>query len=306
MGELMMLKGERWEIRKGEDDYPAALYDLEHPPEVLYGMGERDVLDTMCLGVIGARRPTPYGLVISAKAGRVAAESGITVVSGGALGCDAAAGRGALNAGGKTIVVSGVGADRIYPRFSEDVFRRATSGGGAVVSLLPWGTEVHRGQFIQRNAIIAALSTALVVAEAGERSGTASTAHVAFDLGREVYAVPGSIFSPESRGANALIRDGAAIITSEEDLELLISRDFGVLRMLEERPATPQGRLLSALIASPMRPDDLANHLGKSPLEVLRQLADYEVRGVVQRLPDGRYAPTQETYLARDTIGGQQ
>lgn len=306
MAELLTQTGDRWEIRRGDAGYPAALRDLEHPPEVLYGMGDPSMLETMGLGIIGARRPTPYGLVIAAKAGRIAAESGITVVSGGALGCDAAAARGALNAGGKTIVVSGVGADRIYPRFSEDVFKRAASGGGAVISLLPWGTEVHRGQFIQRNAIIAALSTALVVAEAGERSGTASTAHAAFDLGREVYAVPGSIFSPESRGANALIRDGAAIITSEEDLELLISRDFGVLRMLEERPATPQGRLLSALIASPMRPDDLANHLGKSPLEVLRQLADYEVRGVVQRLPDGRYAPTQETYLARDTIGGQQ
>ena len=92
--------------------------------------------------------------------------------------------------------------------------------------------------------------------------------------------------------------------SSEEDLEMLISRDFGVLRMVCERPATPRGRVLSALVASPMRADDLANQLGEDPLEMLRILADYEVCGVVERLPDGRYSPTQETLLSSDRIGG--
>lgn len=304
MAELQRQDGDRWEIGLGDDRYPARLRDLENPPEVLRGIGDPDVLQTMCLGVIGARKATPYGLTVARRAGRIAAESGITLVSGGARGCDVAAARGALEAGGRTIVVSGVGADRIYPRTSSDVFERAAAGAGAVVSLCPWGQEVQKFAFLRRNEIIAALSTALVVSEAGQRSGTSSTASKAFELGREVYAIPGSIFSPESRGSNELIRDGATIIASEEDLEMLISRDFGVLRMVCERPATPRGRVLSALVASPMRADDLANQLGEDPLEMLRILADYEVCGVVERLPDGRYSPTQETLLSSDRIGG--
>ena len=215
------------------------------------------------------------------------------------MGCDVAALRGALDAGGKAIVVSGVGADRVYPKSSRDVFERAPRQGGAVIALAPWGAQVHKFAFLQRNTIIAALSTALVVCEAGQRSGTTSTALAATEMGREVYAVPGSVFSPESQGANALIRDGAHIICSESDLELLISRDFGVLRLVQERPASPRGRVLSALVASPMRADDLANHLAMKPLELLRILADYEVAGAVRRLPDGRYAATEETLLGQ-------
>ena len=166
-----------------------------------------------------------------------------------------------------------------------------------MVSLAPWGSEPHAFAFLRRNVIIAALSTSLLVSEAGQRSGTTSTAMAAIELGREVYAAPGSIFSPESWGANALIRDGAHIVTSEVDLEMLISRDFGVLRLVREEVATPRGRVLSALVASPMRADDLANHLGEQPLELLRILSDYEVQGAVKRLPDGRYAATEETLL---------
>ena len=289
----------RWDLRIGEEGYPQMLLDLENPPEMIHGVGSIEVLSTMYLGVIGTRLATPYGMATASMAGRVAAESGITLVSCGAMGCDAAALRGALDAGGRAVVVSGVGADRIYPKSSRDVFERAPRQGGAVIALAPWGAEVHRFAFLQRNTIIAALSTALVVCEAGQRSGTTSTALAATELGREVYAVPGSVFSPESQGANALIRDGAHIITSESDLELLISRDFGVLRLVQEKPASPRGRVLSALVASPMRADDLANHLGMAPLELLRILADYEVAGAVKRLADGRYAATEETLLGQ-------
>ncbi|MDO4405149.1 MAG: DNA-processing protein DprA [Atopobiaceae bacterium] len=287
----------RWELHLQDEDYPQSVKQMEEPPEVLYGRGDVTSLSGMCLAVIGARKATPYGLAVASMAGRIAAESGITLVSGGAMGCDAAAARGALDAGGKTIVVAGVGADCVYPRSSADVYARAPVQGGAVISLAPWGTEPQRWAFLKRNTIIAALSRAVVVSEAGARSGTTSTAMAAISLGREVYAVPGSIFSPESLGANNLIRDGANIIASESDLEMLISRDFGVLRLVREEIATPRGRVLSALVASPMRADDLANHLGMQPLEMLRILSDYEVAGAVVRLPDGRYAPTEQTLL---------
>jgi DNA processing protein len=287
----------RWELRQGEDLFPACLCDLEEVPPVIYGIGDVNVLETASMAVVGARRATPYGIDLSRMAGRVAAESGITLVSGGAMGCDAAAQRGALDTGGKVVVVSGVGADQVYPASSLDVFERAVALGGCVIAEVPWGSHAMPYAFPRRNRIIAALSRAVLVAEAGQHSGTTSTALAAFDLGREVYAVPGSVFSPQSRGANRLIADGAHIICSEEDLELLISRDFGVLRLVAEQPATPRGRVMSALVASPMRADDLADHLGMSALELLKVLADYEVQGVVTRLPDGRYSPTSEAYL---------
>lgn len=293
----------RWELTPQDEAYPRQLFELEDGPQRIYGRGDPSVLSTMCLGIVGARRPTPYGEAVARMAARIAAESGITVVSGGAMGCDAAAGRGALEAGGRTIVVSGVPADRIYPRSSQDVFRGALERGGAVISLAPWGSETQRWSFLLRNRIIAALSVALLVSEAGQRSGTMSTALAATELGREVYAVPGSIFSPESQGSNGLIRDGAHILTCEQDLEMLISRDYGVLRLVQEQVPTPRGRVLSALMASPMRPDDLANHLGEEPLEMLRILSDYEIQGVVRRLPDGRFAPTAETLLGQGRMG---
>lgn len=286
-----------WELRPEDEHYPASVRELERPPQIIYGKGDPGILADMGLGVIGARRATPYGLAVASMAGRIAAESGITLVSGGAMGCDASAARGALDAGGKTIVVSGVGADTVYPRTSRDVFERAVEQGGAVIALVPWGQTPRKGCFPQRNVIIAALSHALLVCEAGLRSGTSSTAMAASDLGREIYAAPGSIFSPESQGANALIRDGGSIVCSETDLEMLISRDFGVLRLIQERVATPRNRLVSALVASPMRADDLAHSLGEEPLQVLRHLADYEASGMVTRLPDGRYAPTKEALL---------
>ena len=288
-----------WELTPDHEFYPPMLNDLEHPPSVLYGRGNAEVLHEMCLAVIGARKATPYGLTIASMAGRIAAESGIVLVSGGAMGCDAAAARGALDAGGRSVVVSGVGADLVYPKSSADVFERSIGNGGAVISLVPWGTTVRPAYFPQRNVIIAALARAVLVAEAGQRSGTTSTALAAGDLGREIYAAPGSIFSPESQGANNLIRDGAHIIASEVDLEMLISRDYGVLRLIQEEQTTPRSRMLSALIANPMRPDDLANYLGMEPIEVVHILTDHEIAGVVMRLPDGRYAPTQESYQGR-------
>ncbi len=294
----------RFEIRRGERGYPTQLEDLEDPPEVLRGYGDPTAMEGPCIAVIGARLATPYGIAVAEMAGRVAAECGIVVVSGGALGCDSAALRAAQKAGGRVVVVPGSGADVVYPRESLDVFEKAAFGGSCVVSIERWGMTPTRYTFPKRNRIIAALSQCLMVAEAGERSGTTSTADCAAELGRTIYAVPGSIFSPESVGANRLISNGAAVICSEEDLEVRISLDFGVVRLMSQGQPRRHNGLLAALVSSPMRPDDLANRLGEDPLDILYTLADYELRGVVERLPDGRYAPTRETYLMHDTIEG--
>lgn len=288
---------ERWELGRGDARYPTALLDLERPPEVLYGRGDPAALAGPCVSVVGARHATPYGLAVAEMAARVAAECGVTVVSGGAMGCDRAAGLAALRARGRTVVVSGCGADLTYPAASADLFEAALAAGGAVVSLERWGQGPRRWAFPKRNAVIAALSEVLVVTEAGLRSGTMSTAEAAAALGRTVYAIPGSIFSPGSAGTNLLIAEGARVIPDERALEVSLALDYGVARFAEGGHETGEGPVAAALIASPARPDELAERLNESVLTILRTLSDYEARGIVERLPDGRYSPTRALLL---------
>lgn len=292
-------KNAGWQIERGSSLYPRALEDLPRPPERLYGMGSPEALDAPSLSIVGARRATPYGLSIAEMAARVAVECGLSVVSGGALGCDHAAGMAALRAGGRSIVVSGCGADVVYPRSSTDLFEGTVAQGGAVISLEPWGSGPRRWSFPKRNAVIAALSNVLVVTEAGARSGTLSTAKVASELDRIVYAIPGSIFSPNSSGTNRLIADGARVIPDEQSLSVSIALDYGLVRMAGTC-AREGGPVMSALLASPSRPDELAERLNESVLTVMRTLTDYEARGIVERLPDGRYTPTQSYLLGHN------
>ncbi len=261
-------------VEKGDELYPAMLLDLSSPPERLYCKGSPEALSRPSISIVGARRATPYGVAAAKMAGRIAAECGLVVVSGGAMGCDSAAARAALDAGGSTVVVSGCGADRVYPRSSRDVFERAAEGAGVVVSLEPWGSPPRRYAFPKRNRVIAALSEATFVVEAGLRSGTMGTA----------------------------IADGAAIVCCEADLESCISLDFDRLRLLEQSMPSESSRMMSALVAQPLRADDLANRFEESVLTVLRALGDYEARGWVVRLRDGRYAPSEEFLLARDRM----
>ena len=276
---------ERWEISSEDEDYPKELLLLNHPPEIIYGMGDRSVLQQPCMSVIGARRATPYGMAIAEMAGRCAADNNIVVVSGGALGCDYMAGMASLNAGGKTVVVAGCGADVTYPTTSAELFEAAREGRGAVISLDRWGTPPRRYAFPRRNAVIAALGKVLLVTE------------FANSLGKTIYAIPGSIFSPASAGTNRLISEGAQIIPDETSLGIAISLDFDCLvqeQLKQDKKLTP---LLSALIASPSRPEELAWRLSENVLTVLNSLTDYEARGMVKRLPDGRYTPSKEFYL---------
>lgn len=290
----------KWELARGERGWPEGLEDLARPPERIFGLGSVEVLSTPCLAVVGARRATPYGLAIAEMAARTAAGCGVTVVSGGAMGCDHAAGSAALGAGGRTVVVSGCGADVVYPSTSLDVFRGAVERGGAVISAERWGAGPRRWAFPKRNALIAALARVLVVTEAGVRSGTMSTAEAAADLGRTVYAVPGSIFSPNSAGTNRLLAEGAAVIPDEQALMVALSLDFGHAPLAGEAPDRGAGPVVSALLASPARPDELAVRLGEDVVTVLRTLTDYEARGIVERLPDGRYSPTEAFLLEQN------
>lgn len=295
---------ERWELGPDDSGYPRSLLDLSGEPPVLRGYGDPSLLMTECISIIGARKATPYGRTCAQMAGRAAAECGITVVSGGAIGCDQLASAAALDAGGRTIIVPGCGADVLYPSSSDELFARAVSSGSCVVSIEPWGRMPARYTFVRRNKVIAALGASLVVCEAGMPSGTFSTATTAAELGRRVYAVPGSIFSANSRGTNWLIESGASIVTNEQALEGLISLDYGRLRTQVEVHDVSRGTLLDALVASPMRADEISVLLGLGLPQTLAVLAEQEALGLVCRLPDSRFTPTRAALVGQNEKKG--
>lgn len=303
------VKASRMAIERGSDGYPPGVLDLANAPKRLYMLGNPEALQGPAIAIVGTRRPTPYGIALTELAAKLAVEAGITVVSGGAIGCDQAAGMKALACGGVHVVVLGCGADVIYPSSSRDLIDKTLEAGGAVVSIAPWGTKPQRFLFPQRNRVIAALSEAVFIGEAGMPSGTFSTAEAAMELGREVLVAPGSVFSPESRGANYLIGVGACCITDEESLEIALSRIYGVLRhphepLREVESADPREQcVLRGLAASPMRSEDIARLAGLDARGCLEFLSDLMISGRVEQLIDGRYALTKEVLHAMTAIG---
>lgn len=315
------LRGPRCEIGFGQDGYPEALMRTPDPPERLYIVGDPHALQEG-LAVIGARKATPYGISAASKFSALAAERGISIVSGGALGCDAAAHRGALAVGGRTVAVLGGGCDRLYPAANADLFQRIVDEGGAVVSEHEWGFPPMRHAFRARNRIIAGLARATLIVEAGLPSGTFSTADDALAANRDVLVVPGAITSPTSRGANRLLYQGAMPVIDEESFEDALCALFGLLRMQDARDLLAPERvgsigaraagdssderdeLLSALCAEPMRLEQMlampcvkANaapcEAGKALSWLMMRLAVYERDGLVTRFPDGRYGPAR-------------
>jgi DNA processing protein len=244
------------------------------------------------VAVVGARAATLTGLEVARDLGRELAAAGVLVISGLARGIDAAAHRGALEAGGPTVAVLGCGVDLCYPPGHERLLE-AVCGAGAVVSEDPPGTEPTAWRFPRRNRLIAALALGVVVVEAGERSGALSTARHAADLGREVLAVPGSVRSAQSRGTNRLIRDGAIPLLEIDDLaaalpELCLTtprRGAGAPAAL---PDDPTLRALLDLVGSdPVHPDQLAEATGARAAQIAVRLCALELGGWVRSLPGG-------------------
>ena len=301
--------GDGYEIVRGDARYPASLLDLPDPPPRLYVRGNAAALSLPALSVIGTRQATPYGVAAAELAARVAVSCGLAVVSGGALGCDAAGGREALRRGGTHVVVLGSGADVPYPRRNSGLFDDAIASGGAVISLERWGTQPMRYTFPKRNRVIAALSPATFIAEASMPSGTFSTAEVAETIGHEVLAAPGSMFSPTSRGTNYLIAAGATLVGDEDALELAVSRIYGLLRSEHLNTGVPPGETpaereaLRVLTASALRPDEVATALKLSLRATLELLGTLSIRGLVDLGLDGRYAASARTLHAQTPFG---
>ena len=299
MAEVYIETGNHIEIPRDSPDYPPALLDLHDPPARLYVQGDASALRPG-LAIIGARRATPYGLSCASRFAEMAACMGVTVISGGAIGCDQAAHQGALAGGGKTVVVLGCGANVVYPKRAKALFERIVSEGGALVSEQPWGAPPLKWCFRNRNRIIATLARAVLIVEAGLPSGTFSTADAALEANRDVLVVPGSIFSRESRGSNRLLAEGATPIVDDESFSSAIDQVFndGIGLRLEGGEMLPlppceisdvQRRILTIVTAEPTTPELLAVSLCRGVVETVRDLSYLEAHGVVARYPDGRF-----------------
>jgi DNA processing protein len=291
----------RW-IEPSSPDWPERLGHLESPPAGLWQLGTIRPSQP-CVAIVGSRRATIGGVEIAASIARDLAAAGIQVVSGMALGIDAAAHTGALEAGGSTVAVLGCGIDICYPsRHSE--LRRRIIAGGSLITEEPAGTTPFKYNFPKRNRIIAALAQAVVVVEATERSGALSTARWAADLGREVLAVPGSIRARQSSGTNLLIRDGVRPFLSFGDLldavpELHTAVAQTTLDFVQARPgggierfSPPLREILARMGTQPVHPDQVGAALGLSPALVASRLGALELAGAVMSLPGGLVART--------------
>lgn len=283
----------RFELACGEPGYPELLEATSEPPARLYGLGDPNALGAG-LAMVGARKATPYGLRAARLFAGWAAGVGFTIVSGGAVGCDQAAHQAAVDADGRSVAVMGCGADIVYPRGAGDLLARIAKNG-CIISEYPWGYPPTRWTFRARNRIIAGLSLAVLVLEAGLPSGTFSTADDALDAGREVLVVPGSIFAPECRGANRLLRQGATPITGIDELADTLGSIFRSepsvcsTDVQDSDGCWSSDRVLSALRTNPGRPDDVAHSLGLDIVTTARRIGELESRGLVSRYPDGRY-----------------
>jgi DNA processing protein len=276
-----------------DPDYPVLLREIPDPPLVLYIAGERQLLSAWQLAIVGSRNPTPMGRENARAFAKSLAGAGLVITSGMALGVDGAAHRGALEAGGKTIAVAGTGLDRVYPARHRDLAHEIVKQG-ALVSEFPLGTPPLPENFPVRNRIISGLSLGTLVVEAALQSGSLITARMANEQGREVFAIPGSIHAPQARGCHALIRQGAKLVETAQD----ILEELGPLAGVAHQAAhetTPPPRLDSTMVTllehighDPVSIDTLIERSGLTADAVSSMLLQMELNGLVSNCPGGK------------------
>ena len=279
-----------------DEAYPQRLKEISQPPPVLYIRGEYLPDDLFAVSIVGTRRVTPYGRQITEELATFLAANGMTVISGLARGVDAIAHQTALKAGGRTIGILGSGVDRIYPpehrALAEQMMER-----GAIISDYAPGTPPDASNFPPRNRIISGLSLAVVVIEAGQTSGALITAEFAAEQGREVFAVPGSILAPQSKGTNKLIQQGALPLLSVDDLMQVLD----ITRVGEHKAARKivpgdafEAKLLSVLGNEPMHVDEIRNQSDLPIEKVSSVLALMELKGMVRQVGGMNYVAVRE------------
>ena len=276
-------------ITLADGGYPPALLEIADPPSVLYVRGNPDLLHRRGIAVVGSRNATPQGTQTAESFARHLAAQGLCIVSGLALGIDAAAHRGALAAQGETVAVIGTGADRIYPARNKDL-AIAIAERGAIVSEFPLGTPAVAYNFPRRNRIISGLARGVLVVEAAPESGSLITARLAAEQGREVFAIPGSIHSPVARGCHKLIKQGAKLVETAQDiLEELGNFAAAPTPVAASDAAPDESPILAALGHDPCSLDDLVERTGQSADQLLPELLSLELGGSLAPLPGNRY-----------------
>ncbi|MDR0210389.1 MAG: DNA-processing protein DprA [Pseudomonas putida] len=258
--------------------YPALLAETDAAPPLLFVAGDPTLLERPQLAVVGSRRATPPALDTAKAFSRCLAQAGFTITSGLALGVDGAAHRAALQAGGHTIGVLGTGLQKLYPQRHRELARDMIEGGGALVSEFPLDANPHAANFPRRNRIISGLSLGVLVVEASLASGSLITARLAAEQGREVYAIPGSIHHPGSKGCHQLIRDGALLVECVEQILDSLRGWQNLPPAPVENPAHP---LLALLHAAPQTSEALTHSSGQPLAQVLASLTELELEGRV-------------------------
>jgi len=298
--ELTAIERERIEVRSALDStYPMRLKMIADPPPLLYITGTLSEQDELAMAIVGARRATAAGRAMTEELSHDLAGAGMTVVSGLARGVDAAAHQGALAAQGRTIAVLGCGIDRTYPPEHERL-RRQIEEQGAILSEAPMGAPPHSHHFPRRNRIISGLSLGVIVTEAAINSGSLITARLAAEQGREVFAVPGFVKTETSRGTNALLKEGAALIERAQDvidailpqLEPSLRVRLQPLQKKNEREGQlgkEEQLVYDVLSYAPLIVDDVIVTTGLSVSTVMASLLSLELRQRVRQLPGQRY-----------------
>ncbi len=279
-------------IATGSAEYPVLLKQLTCPPPVLYYRGNLKGENNQVIAIVGSRRATFYGKEVAQRLAGELTTAGVSIVSGMALGVDTAAHIGCLENNGYTIAVLGCGLDHCYPPSNKDLMEQIASSG-TVMSEFPLGTRPLPGHFPQRNRIISGLSLGTVVVEATAKSGSLITANYALEENREVFAVPGNIGSPYSRGCHQLIREGAHLVESASDIlnEILIDRPAEeqlTLVPTAQNLNSDEKKVLSLIPYQPMHIDDLIKVCGNPASEIISTLLSLELKKLVRQTP-GKY-----------------
>ena len=290
--ELVLLKeagGKMITLR--DEDYPMRLKDIYDPPALLYVRGELRREDDLAIAIVGSRKTSPYGRWITEKIGQDLARHGVTVVSGMARGIDSVAHMGALQGGGRTIAVLGCGVDVIYPSENRNLFHQIIEHG-AVLSEFPMGSPPEGGHFPKRNRIISGLSIGVVIVQASAESGSLITAGYALEQGREVFAVPGNVGAEGSRGTNQLIKEGAKLVESTEDILEEILPQWKREKEMLPKAETPvpdlseEEKVLYRLLGeSPLHIDAIIRESQLDPGRVSSLLLNLELKGLISQWP---------------------
>jgi len=286
-----------------EPEYPQSLLQIYDPPVMLYVRGDPQVLNLPSLGIVGTRRPTLYGTQMAQRLGRDLAARGLVILSGMARGIDAIGHQGAMDAHGRAIGVLGTGIDVCYPKENKKLYEKVLERG-AIISEFPLRTHPAPENFPIRNRIVAGMPLGVVVVEGAQYSGSLITARLAMEFGREVFGVPGNVTQPVSFAPNQLIKQGAKLVTSAEDVIEELPTPIRAALLQAEKPEAEQRNLLAAaalegaekklyeLLSTeqPVHIDEIVERSGLNSSEVLATLFDLEMKGIIRQLPGKQFS----------------